>query len=184
MTEALPVLQELIGRIGQTNAAKRIGVAVDTISARRLSAKLTVKRAIYDAAVAALEDARAKGEDGWDIQAARAANLTPEARQLGIRRSAEVRRQRAAQKDKREERRRRKLVIKAELAKREAATEEWKRQDREAELLELAMDAAYCQSRWAYDAIEAGWPLADFECKHNRLPSDRTPPCGCWPSEA
>jgi hypothetical protein len=28
---------------------------------------------------------------------------------------------------------------------------------------EMAMDAAYCQARWAYDAIENGWPLADFE---------------------
>ncbi|HET6870149.1 MAG TPA: hypothetical protein VFH80_29825 [Solirubrobacteraceae bacterium] len=25
--------------------------------------------------------------------------------------------------------------------------------------------------------------LADHECRHGRLPSDRTPPCGCWPEE-
>jgi hypothetical protein len=33
--------------------------------------------------------------------------------------------------------------------------------------------------------IEAGLigSLADNECKHDRLSSDRTPPCGCWPSE-
>jgi hypothetical protein len=33
--------------------------------------------------------------------------------------------------------------------------------------------------------IEAGvlGRLADHECPHGRLPSDRTPPCGCWPEE-
>lgn len=33
--------------------------------------------------------------------------------------------------------------------------------------------------------IEAGviGNLADNECKHGRLPSDRTPACGCWPGE-
>jgi hypothetical protein len=25
--------------------------------------------------------------------------------------------------------------------------------------------------------------LADHECRHGRLPLDRTPPCGCWPAE-
>ena len=25
--------------------------------------------------------------------------------------------------------------------------------------------------------------LADHECPHGRLPSDRTPPCGCWLEE-
>lgn len=25
--------------------------------------------------------------------------------------------------------------------------------------------------------------LADNECRHDRLPSDPTPPCGCWPQE-
>ena len=25
--------------------------------------------------------------------------------------------------------------------------------------------------------------MADFECKHGRLPSDSTPACGCWPNE-
>jgi hypothetical protein len=25
--------------------------------------------------------------------------------------------------------------------------------------------------------------LADHECRHDRLPFDRTPPCGCWPEE-
>ena len=31
--------------------------------------------------------------------------------------------------------------------------------------------------------IEAGvlGRLADHECRHGRLPGDRTPPCGCWP---
>jgi hypothetical protein len=24
---------------------------------------------------------------------------------------------------------------------------------------------------------------AAYECKHGRLPTDRTPPCGCWPQE-
>ncbi len=33
--------------------------------------------------------------------------------------------------------------------------------------------------------IEAGvlGRLADHECRHGRLPGDRTPPCGCWPEE-
>jgi hypothetical protein len=34
--------------------------------------------------------------------------------------------------------------------------------------------------------IEAGvlGRLADHECRHGRLPHDRTPPCGCWPEES
>jgi hypothetical protein len=33
--------------------------------------------------------------------------------------------------------------------------------------------------------IEAGvlGRLADHECRHGRLPRDRTPACGCWPEE-
>lgn len=33
--------------------------------------------------------------------------------------------------------------------------------------------------------LEAGvvGKLADNECKHDRLPGDTTPPCGCWPQE-
>jgi len=33
--------------------------------------------------------------------------------------------------------------------------------------------------------IEAGvlGRLADHECRHGRLPGDRTPACGCWPEE-
>ena len=33
--------------------------------------------------------------------------------------------------------------------------------------------------------IEAGvlGRLADHECRHSRLPFDRTPVCGCWPEE-
>jgi hypothetical protein len=33
--------------------------------------------------------------------------------------------------------------------------------------------------------IEAGvlGRLADHECRHGRLPGDRTAPCGCWPQE-
>lgn len=33
--------------------------------------------------------------------------------------------------------------------------------------------------------IEAGvlGRLADHECRHGRLPLDRTPACGCWPQE-
>ncbi len=33
--------------------------------------------------------------------------------------------------------------------------------------------------------IEAGelGRLADHECRHGRLPFDRTPPCGCWPEQ-
>jgi hypothetical protein len=34
--------------------------------------------------------------------------------------------------------------------------------------------------------IEAGLlgHLADRECRHSRLPFDRTLPCGCWPNES
>jgi hypothetical protein len=33
--------------------------------------------------------------------------------------------------------------------------------------------------------IETGMlgKLADHECRHGRLPFDRTPTCGCWPQE-
>ena len=33
--------------------------------------------------------------------------------------------------------------------------------------------------------LEAGvlGRLADNECRHGRLPFDRTRPCGCWPEE-
>ena len=33
--------------------------------------------------------------------------------------------------------------------------------------------------------IEAGVldKLADHECRHGRLPLDRTPACACWPAE-
>jgi hypothetical protein len=33
--------------------------------------------------------------------------------------------------------------------------------------------------------IEAGLlgRLADLECRHDRLPFDSTPACGCWPEE-
>lgn len=33
--------------------------------------------------------------------------------------------------------------------------------------------------------IEAGvlGKLADLECRHGRLPHDRTPACGCWPQD-
>ena len=33
--------------------------------------------------------------------------------------------------------------------------------------------------------IEAGTlgRLADHECRHDRLPFDHTPACGCWPQE-
>ena len=33
--------------------------------------------------------------------------------------------------------------------------------------------------------LEAGvlGRLADNECRHGRLPFDRTPACGCWPQE-
>lgn len=29
-------------------------------------------------------------------------------------------------------------------------------------------------------AIERGLPLAELECRHGRLPIDRTVTCGCW----
>jgi hypothetical protein len=55
--------------------------------------------------------------------------------------------------------------------------------EKEADEQDHAIDMIHCSSRWVCDAVENGWPLADFECKHDRLPGDKTPLCGCWPEE-
>lgn len=46
-----------------------------------------------------------------------------------------------------------------------------------------AYEAAF--RRYGVCPIESGQllRLADDECKHGRLPGDRTPACGCWPQE-
>jgi hypothetical protein len=41
---------------------------------------------------------------------------------------------------------------------------------------------AQCGGRCPIEAGVLG-RLADHECRHGRLPLDRTPPCGCWPQE-
>ena len=41
---------------------------------------------------------------------------------------------------------------------------------------------AECVGRCPIEAGALG-RLADHECRHGRLPFDRTPPCGCWPEE-
>lgn len=52
---------------------------------------------------------------------------------------------------------------------------------------DMTLPAAYAAlTAWAGGcAIETGHigSLADNECEHERLPTDPTPPCGCWPSE-
>lgn len=179
----MPIYDELVRRIGQTQAARRIGVAVDTLSRRRLSGKESVEPGTFERAVAVLHEARVNGEDGWDTIQARISNLTDEARQRGWENSAKVRKRRVRDRARRAEKKRRKLAAEAEAQRRQEDLAEWRRLDKEAEELELAMDAACCASRWAYDAIEGGWPLADFECQHGRLSGDKTPPCGCWPGE-
>jgi len=41
---------------------------------------------------------------------------------------------------------------------------------------------AQCGGRCPIEAGPLG-RLADNECRHGRLPFDRTPVCGCWPQE-
>ena len=41
---------------------------------------------------------------------------------------------------------------------------------------------ADCGGRCPIEACVQG-RLADHECRHGRLPYDRTPACGCWPQE-
>jgi hypothetical protein len=45
--------------------------------------------------------------------------------------------------------------------------------------------AAASEACGGHCPIEAGvlGMLADNECRHGRLASDRTTPCGCWPNE-
>lgn len=51
----------------------------------------------------------------------------------------------------------------------------------------VPLHVAYAElTAWAGGcAIETGHigALADNECEHERLPTDTTPPCGCWPQE-
>lgn len=87
MSDALPIFEELFRRIGQTAAARRIGVASDTISMRRLREKKSLRKSNYEAAVSVLEEARDKNEDGWDTTAARTSNLVaagPRGRELEL----------------------------------------------------------------------------------------------------
>lgn len=149
MSKFMEVYDELVRRIGQTNMAKRIGVAVDTLNRRRLATKTNVRVTTYETALAVLEDARSNGEDGWDADAVRVANLTPE---IAWQKSAEVRRLR------------------------KKAENDWQ--------LEMAMDRGVSDRAWSYpDKNDMYMRLADFECQHDRLPGDLTPPCGCWPEE-
>jgi hypothetical protein len=41
---------------------------------------------------------------------------------------------------------------------------------------------AACGGRCPIEAGVVG-RLAEHECRHGRLPFDRTPVCGCWPEE-
>jgi hypothetical protein len=45
-----------------------------------------------------------------------------------------------------------------------------------------ALAMAECGGRCRIEAGALG-RLADHECRHGRLPFDRTPACGCWPQE-
>lgn len=50
--------------------------------------------------------------------------------------------------------------------------------------VEMAMDLADVSTRdMQPDKYGTFMPLADFECEHGRLPSDRSAHCGCWPTE-
>jgi hypothetical protein len=78
MREFRAVRDELVRRIGQTNTARRIGVAVDTISRRRLAEKDSVLPETHERALEVLAEAQRNGEDGWDTTAAvRTLNLRP-----------------------------------------------------------------------------------------------------------
>lgn len=76
--EFMPILMQLYNRIGQVSAAKRMGIAYDTISLNRLAKKKTVRTGLVQAAVKVLEDAIRAGEDGWSIHEARLRNLNPQ----------------------------------------------------------------------------------------------------------
>lgn len=91
----LPIVSELFQRIGQTNTARRIGVAVDTISRNRLSKKTSIRLSTFQAASKLLEEVRQSGENGWDTKKARISNFTAEARKLAGQRAAQTRSRRA-----------------------------------------------------------------------------------------
>lgn len=73
--EFRPVIEELRRRIGPMEAARRIGMSVEHLSDTRLAEKSSVRGSTYDAAVAVLDEARANGEDGWDVIEVRSRNL-------------------------------------------------------------------------------------------------------------
>jgi hypothetical protein len=68
-------VEELRRRIGQTEAARRMGTHPEHLGARRIAEKTTVTRRKYELAVKVLDDARAAGEDGFDMLAVKMANL-------------------------------------------------------------------------------------------------------------
>ena len=149
------VCDELVKRIGQVNAARRMGLARETIADYRLRSKTAVSRQTYDAAVRVLEEVRENGENGWDTRQARIRSLNPILAGIA---SGVARRKKKAEK---------------ELF---GGLEDWQ--------YEMAMDKVYADNSWAYpDKDGKLYRFADFECKHDRLPGDKTPPCGCWPEE-
>jgi hypothetical protein len=190
------VAVELIRRIGPTQAARRMGVNPIIFTPKRLALYESVRRRTYDSAVRVLADARAHGEDGWDALAVKTANLTDKRRVEAGRRSGEVRRRR---RDERialmarvaEQDRLRKLKrpsVRPAKPIRQPWTETEREQDRQDERYERAADMLtdmfMAESDWAKpDKNGTLCRFADFECEHNRLPGDKTPPCGCWPQE-
>lgn len=47
--------------------------------------------------------------------------------------------------------------------------------------VELADEAADSADR--VHRVQVRFAMADYECDHGRLAGDKTPPCGCWPTE-
>lgn len=156
----MQVRDELVRRIGQTNAAKRVGVASESLANHRLRTRQFVTRELHERASAVLAEARAAGEDGWSTREARIAAVAPY-RLLGGYWSGEVRKGRQWDRQ----------------------TRRWIPKPVDETKQELAMDLSYTDSDATRRCAEKGIPLADFECEHGRLSGDKTIACGCWPDE-
>lgn len=73
----MPIREELIRRIGITEAARRMGFSYNQMSDSYMAKKKSVRATTFSAAVKVLAKAREKGEDGWDMIAARVAGSNP-----------------------------------------------------------------------------------------------------------
>lgn len=67
----------------------------------------------------------------------------------------------------------------------ETEEEQRKREERQRRVATYVQSTTITTGRASagFDGPGNHW-LADNECKHGRLPGDRTDPCGCWPGDA